>query len=183
MRKLTATSLALLVGVGGLIGGVILLGRLAQERLREQDRHPFSFSDIVCDPPPGLSRSDFLDEVQYLASIPGHLHLREPDLAQRLARGFARHPWVKSVERVEVVPPDRVQVRLVYRRPALAVPAGGLVRVVDGQGILLPRGASGAGVPVFGGKAPPPAGPAGTPWGDAAVEKAARAAATGLPGG
>jgi hypothetical protein len=183
MRRWTVKSLAVVLGVALILGGVIFLGRWTLERLRERDRHPFSFVDISCEPPPGLSHADFLDEVQYLGSFPASLHLREPELAQRLARGFALHPWVAKVEKVEVVPPGEVRVRLRYRRPALAVPVAGQLRIVDSQGVLLPRGASGVGVPVYKGKASPPAGPAGTPWGDAAVENAARLAATRNSGG
>jgi len=42
--------------------GVIALGRLATEALREQGRYLLSFTDIDCTPPEGLSRQDFLDE-------------------------------------------------------------------------------------------------------------------------
>jgi hypothetical protein len=178
MRRWTIKSLALLLGVGLFFAGLILLGRLALEELRAQDRYTLPFSAIDCTSPPGLSRADFLDEVQYLGSFPERLHLLEPDLAARLAEGFARHPWVAKVETVEVAQPGRVRVRLTFRRPALAVPVGDRVRVVDGQGVLLPKGAPSGGLPVFPGKAPAPAGPSGTRWGNAAVEAAARAAAS-----
>jgi hypothetical protein len=177
MRKWTIKSLALLLAVGVFLAAVIVLGRLALENLRAQDRYTLPFGDITCTPPPGLSREDFLDEVQYLASFGPRLHLLDRDLAQQLAQAFARHPWVAQVEQVEVVPPGQVRVRLRYRRPVLAVAAGGQVRVVDEQGILLPRAASSTGLPLFPGKAPPPAGPAGSRWGDPAVETAAQAAA------
>jgi hypothetical protein len=177
MRKWTAKSLALLLAVGLFLAGVIGLGRLALESLRSQDRYTLPFGEIVCTPPPGLTRADFLDEVQYLARFPARLHLLDQQLARQLAEAFARHPWVAQVEQVEVVPPRQVRVRLLYRQPVLAVPIAGQVRVVDRQGILLPRGAPSDHIAVFRGKAPPPSGPAGTRWGDAAVEAAAQAAA------
>jgi hypothetical protein len=176
MRKWVAKSLAVLLGVALFLGGLIALGRLALDGLRRQDRYTAAFADISCTPPPGLSRSDFLGEVQYLGSFPERLPVLDPELAPRLAEGFARHPWVAKVERVEILAAGKVRVLLTYRRPVLAVPAGGQVRVVDGQGILLPRGASAEGLPVFPGTARPPAGPAGSPWGDAGVESAARSA-------
>jgi len=59
----------------------------------------------------------------------------------------------------------------------LAVSFDGQMRAVDANGILLPATASTDGLPVYSGKAPPPAGPAGTRWGDKTVESSARAAA------
>jgi hypothetical protein len=176
MRKWLLQALALVLLVGLSLGGVIAIGRLAHVDLREQQRYQLAFADISCEPPPGLSRASFLDEVQYLTSFPGSLDLLDPDLAERLAAGFGKHPWVARVERVEVVPPRLVRLTLVYRKPALAVPLRGQVRVVDGDGVVLPKSVSADGLPVFAGKAPPPAGPAGSRWGDAAVEAAARAA-------
>jgi hypothetical protein len=176
MRKWLLQALALVLLVGLSLGGVIAVGRLAHVDLREQRRYQLDFADISCEPPPGLSRAHFLDEVQYLTSFPGTLDLLDPNLAERLAAGFGRHPWVARVERVEVVPPRLVRLTLAYRKPVLAVPLHGQVRVVDGRGVLLPKAASADGLPVYVGTAPPPAGPAGSRWGDAAVEAAARAA-------
>jgi cell division septal protein FtsQ len=170
---------ALLVGVGLFVAGVIGLGEYAQEQLRDRDRHTLPFPAIEClPPPPYQSRANFLDEVQYLARLPARVRLLDPDLGKQLAEGFAQHPWVRRVERVEVTP-KAVRVRLVYRRPALAVPRGERVRVVDGEGILLPKEAPAEGLPVFKGSVSRPAGPAGTRWGDAAVEEAARKAEQG----
>jgi hypothetical protein len=59
----------------------------------------------------------------------------------------------------------------------LAVLVDGQPRAVDAHGILLPTGADVSGLPVYEGNARPPAGAAGTLWGDVAVEAAARAAA------
>jgi hypothetical protein len=168
---------ALLLGLGLFVAGLIVLGEYAQEQLRDRDRYTLPFADIECLPaPPYQPRRDFLDEVQYLARLPGRLPLLDPDLAKRLAEGFAQHPWVRKVEQVEVTA-KQVRVRLSYRRPALAVRRGESVRVVDADGILLPKGAPAEGLPVFAGQAPRPAGPAGTRWGDADVEEAARKAA------
>jgi hypothetical protein len=167
---------ALLLGLGLFIAGLIVLGEYAQEHLRESDRYTLPFADIECLPaPPYQARRDFLDEVQYLARLPARLRLLDADLPQRLAEGFAQHPWVRKVEQVEVTA-KQVRVRLTYRRPALAVRRGERVRVVDVDGVLLPKGAPAEGLPVFAGKVPPPAGPAGMRWGDAEVEEAARKA-------
>jgi hypothetical protein len=167
----------LLLGLGLFVAGLLVLGEYAQEQLRDRDRYTLPFTDIECLPePPWTSRGDFLDQVQYLARLPGRLRFLDADLPRQLAEGFAQHAWVRKVERVEVTS-RQVRVRLLYRRPALAVRVEGQLRVVDDEGILLPKEAPTAGLPVFAGQAPRPAGPAGTRWGDAGVETAARKAA------
>ena len=166
----------LLLGLALVVGGLIALGEHAREELRGRERYAGPFADVECLPPPThQSLRDFLDEVQYYARLPRRLQLLDPDLGRRLAEGFALHPWVRKVERVEVSGRE-VRVRLVYRRPALAVRLADRVRVVDEEGVLLPARAPSAGLPVFDGTAPQPSGPAGARWGDAAVEKAAREA-------
>ena len=165
-----------LAAAGLFLLGLILIGRWAQDQLRNSGRYAFNLSEIDCEPPPGETRAEFLGEVQYLAGLPDRVNLLDNALRQRLRDAFARHPWVKQVESVEMAP-SRVEVRLQYRKPALAVLVAGKMRAVDGDGILLPVSASAAGLTVFEGTAAPPAGPAGTPWGDPTVEAAARKAA------
>ncbi len=168
--------IAPVVGVGLAVAGIFFLGQATRNRIRGEDRYTAAFADIDCLPPPGAKRADFLLEVQYLAEQPDQLRLLDDGLPARLAGAFARHPWVERVERVEIVPPRQIRVRLLYRTPILAVTVGGQTHAVDGHGILLPATAPTQGLPVFPGHAAPPAGPAGTRWGDAAVEAAARAA-------
>jgi hypothetical protein len=201
MRKSLLQALGPPLVAALLLAGLIVLGRAARDALRPQERYAVAFGDIDCEPPPGEERAAFLGEVQYLAGLPERLPVLDEDLPARLAEAFARHPWVEKVERVEVVPPGRVRARLAYRTPVLAVllhgeaqdgrapliealssrglgAHGALLpaRAVDRDGTLLPAGAPLAGLPIFYG-APPPAGPAGSPWGDRAVEAAARTAA------
>jgi hypothetical protein len=197
--KWLLTWLTPLLGVGLVLLGLVVLGKLAHDHLRGLDRYAVRFTDIDCPPPPGATRADFLGEVQYVSSMPDRLHVLDTDLAARLSDAFARHPWVEQVERVEIIPPRNVQVRLVYRTPVLAVPVPEPAasacdwielrgsrgnkqpaqsgRAVDSRGILLPPRAVTADLPVLYGKVAPPAGPAGTPWGDSGVEAAARTAA------
>ena len=174
--RLAVRAAALLAGLALFLGGLLALGHFAQEQLRDRGRYTAAFADIDCTPPPPLARTAFLDEVQYLARLSGRLHLLDGDLPRRLAEGFAKHPWVARVEQVEVTPTGRVTVRLAYRRPVLAVRFAAEVRVVDGEGFLLPRDAPTEGLPLHEAEGPP-AGPAGTRWGEAAVEAAARKAA------
>ncbi len=169
--------LVLAATVGLLLGGVLFLGHLAVAHLRQQEEFKFRFAAIDCPAPAAMTRGDFLDEVQYLSDLPVELSCLEDDLPRLLAEAFARHPWVERVERVQVFPPDRVQVWLRFRTPVLAVPWDGRLRAVDGRGILLPASAPGDGLPVYSGTPRPPQGPAGTEWGDPAVQAAARAQA------
>ncbi len=174
---------ALLMVVALILGSVIVVHNLALDDLRSRDRYTIDFSEIDCTPPDGQGRAEFLDEVRYYASAPNAVPLLDADLAERLAGYFGRHPWVEKVEAVEITPPRAIHVKLVFRKPVLAVPwqdakhrpAG--VRAVDGQGILLPKTAATAGLPKYPGYAPSPSGPEGTPWGNADVEAAAHKAA------
>ena len=168
--------LVLLGGAALLLLGVVALGRVARERLRDEPRYAVAFDDIDCPPPPGADRLALLHEVQYLARLPGRLPVLDDELPARLAEAFARHPWVEEVEEVRILLPDRVLVRPRFRAPALAVRVGDEVRVVDGGGVVLPAGAPPDDLPVFRTKAGPK-GAAGRRWGDATVEAAAAVAA------
>ena len=180
--------LGLVSGLGLFVLGLVVVGKLTRDGLREEDRYTLSFGDIDCPAPPGRDRADFLAEVQYLSEAPGRLRLLDEGLASRLAEAFVRHPWVEGVQRVEVRPPRRVEVRLVYRTPVLEVvppgPADGVAGQsgyrVDGRGILLGGRGEAAGVPVFEAGARP-AGAAGSRYGEPAVEAAARTAGLLLP--
>jgi hypothetical protein len=177
MLRKTFKALAVLAAAGLFVTGLVVLGRQALARLYTQERYLFPFADVACVPPPHLKRPQFLDEVQYVSGMPDTLHLLDADLPRRLAEAFARHPWVERVEKVVIGPGRTVEVRLVPRKAVLGVRHAGKVRAVDRYGILLRGDAKVDGLPVYRGKARAPAGPAGTPWGDDAVEEAARRAA------
>jgi hypothetical protein len=164
-----------IVTSAAVVFGLVWLGRYARERLEEKRHYTVAFTDLRCPTPPGLDRAVFLSEVQYYGGVPDQLNLLEPHLVARVTAAFSLHPWVERVDGVNLRGPGAPTVRLILRTPALVV-AG---RVVDRHGILLPVGAPTAGLPVFPGDAPPPKGPAGTPWGDPIVEDAARKAGGG----
>ena len=115
MRTLLVRAFVPLLVAALLLAGVITLGEVARDALRQQDRYVVAFADIDCEPPPGQERTAFLNEVQYVGELPERLQLLDDDLAVRLARAFARHPRVEKVLRVEIVPPRQVRVLLVYR--------------------------------------------------------------------
>jgi hypothetical protein len=174
-RKLLRALLPVLM-VGLILLGLVAVGKATRQWLRQQERATVAFVDIDCEPPPGVQRELFLLEVQSLGGLPDRLLLLEENLAGQLADAFGRHPWVEKVERVVLLPPRQVQVRLSYRTPVLAVLVDGEVRVVDASGVLLPPQTSYEGLPLFRGNAPTPAGLSGTAWGDAGVAAAARLA-------
>jgi hypothetical protein len=164
-----------------LLGGALLLalvlglGQYAREQLRERGHTTATFADIDCAPPPGLSREEFLGQVQYLANLPDQFDVLDEGACERLQRAFAAHPWVEEVKRLEKVAPNRVRAELVHRMPVLAVElGGGARRAVDRHGVLLPAAAAGADLPRFRGEVEPPSGRPGSPWGDGRVEAGAR---------
>jgi hypothetical protein len=152
--------------------GLVVLGHYARDWLDRRHHYSIKIADLNCETPPGMDKAKFLAEVQYCGSFPDEINVLDAGLVNRLQAAFALHPWVERVDGISFRGPEGPTVRLVIRRPALAVGE----RVVDRFGVLLPAGTPTAGLPAYGGEAPPPKGRAGTPWGDAKVEAAARAA-------
>ncbi|MBI1916802.1 MAG: hypothetical protein HYS12_19010 [Planctomycetes bacterium] len=175
MRAWLVQTVAPLALAAFVVAGVVVLGGAAANDLRQHERYSLAFEEVRCESPPGVCREEFLREVQYEAELPDHLD-RFDALAPRLRAAFLRHPWVESVERIEVSPTGSVRVWLTHRTPVLSIPGPGPARVLDHDGVLLPRAADSAGLPVFRGKVAGAAGPTGTPWGDPAVVAAARTA-------
>lgn len=171
-RWLVEVLLPLAVGAG-LLGGVVGLGRYLTSRMEATGEPTIAFADIECESPPGMTRTEFLGEAQYLAGLPDRLGAMAPATRQQIFDALALHPWVARVRRVEFPTPGEARADLEFRRPALAVPPD---RVIDGDGILLPAGASADGLPRLRGKVRPAA-RAGQVWDDPAVVTAARVAA------
>ena len=159
--------------VAGFLGGVIWAGRWGLEQLRGRDRYDVAFADIECEPPVGMDRQQFLNEVRYPNRLLPQLHLLDGDLEAKLRAEFALHAWVEKVDDVKIVPPKRIVVKLTHRVPVLAVKVGDTLRAVDGAGVLLPRNAPTLGLPIYDGEAKAP-GNDGVRFGDPNVEAAAR---------
>jgi hypothetical protein len=174
LRWLIQLGLPLLAGAG-LFAGVVYSGRFLGDRMRDQGTLVAAFADIECDPPEGMTRREFLAEAQYLAELPDTLEVLHGETPPRIAAALARHPWVARVKQVRLGAQGRVQAELVYREPALAVERP--PRLVDGDGVLLPRGAKASGLPVLTTKVSAPAGNAGQRWADVRVAAAAQVAA------
>ena len=169
--------LSMLFLAAALVGGVICLGHLCWADLRHRDEFHLRFSEIQCQPPPGMTRREFIEEVQYFAGLGDRLEVLDAELSRKLERAFRKHPWVESASIDWTGKPLVVRANLTFRRPVLAVPSEGKLLAVDGRGIRLPNSAPTDGLPVFDGAAPPPRGAPGYRWGDAAVERKAYALA------
>jgi hypothetical protein len=157
-----------------LLAVVLLLGGVVRERLRQHGGKVIAFTEIECDPPEGLTREEFLQQVQYLANLPDEINLLDAETSTRIVDALLAHPLVAKVQRVEPLPAGRLRVQLVYRVAVLLVanPAG----VVDRDGVLLPSSTQRKDLPVLRARvAYPMAGP-GHPWGDETVKAAAAVA-------
>src|SRR4051794_8164103 len=137
MRRQGLRAVLALLAAGGLLGGLVGVGRWARDRLDQRDFYTITLADIHCESPPGLTPAAFLAEVQYLGGLPDQVNVLEPRLTLRLTAAFQLHPWVEGVEKVALRSPDGPHVRLRLRTPTLAA-AG---RVVDAHGVLLPAAA------------------------------------------
>jgi hypothetical protein len=111
----TRLLLGLLIAAA-VVGGLIWAGRWSMEQLHGRGRYVVKFTDIICEPPAGMSRRDFLDEVLYESQLPAQFDLTDINLRPQLEEGFARHRWVEKVMAVEIRQPNQIEVKLVYRK-------------------------------------------------------------------
>jgi hypothetical protein len=156
---------------------LIAVGRITRSLLNSSERYRAEFCNIETPTPPGLERDAFLKEVRYAGEMPETLSVLDDDLSNRIRSAFSRHPWVESVDQVEIGPGNRIRVSTTFRVPVLAVAYSDgerRVRAVDRNGFLLPRAADTHALPHVAGPSPP-LGP-GKPWGDPQVEGSARVA-------
>ncbi len=93
----------------------------------------------VTPPPPDWIHSDVPGEALRDAAIDGPLSVTDGNCLERVARAFARHPWVAKVVRVQKRYPASLTVDLVYRRPVCMVEAPGGPVPVDAEAVVLPR--------------------------------------------
>ena len=177
LRIAARIALALTLGVV-LVVMIFLLGREAGWRVSSQDRYTVRFAEIRCDSPPGTDPRTFLTEVRYLANFPETIQSVDPALNAKLSAAFAQHPWVDSVAGVRVEPNGMVHVDLRFRSPVLRVTIVGEndTRAVDKNGVLLPTEVGNIELPVLLTPVLAPTVPAGSPWPDPVVKRAAELA-------
>jgi hypothetical protein len=114
-KRRLLTVLVVFLGLAVFLLGVLWINQWTRQRMVNWDRYTLAFADIECPPPPHQSRAEFLAEVQYLGALPDRLQVLDDTLTSRLEQAFANHPSVEKVLEVKILPPRRVQVRLVYR--------------------------------------------------------------------
>jgi hypothetical protein len=113
-RRLVQVVLGL-AAVAVAVGGVVAVGHVARDAIRPNDRYLLSFADIDCPTPPGQTKSEFLEEVQYNGKFPDRVNVLDPTLPDRLRAAFAAHRRVASVRTIRVLSPRQVQVELTFR--------------------------------------------------------------------
>src|SRR5262249_41939787 len=94
MAGLTRKSLVVVGLSAVIVAGWIWAGRWARDWLDRRGHFDIALADIQCPVPPGLTRAQFLSEVQYLGGLPDRISTVEPTILLRLADAFQRHPWV-----------------------------------------------------------------------------------------
>jgi len=131
------------------------------------------FANIDCAFPPVLSKEDFLSEVRYLGNLKEEYDLLEEGILARIFKAFQVHPWVQKVVDVQREGPKKIKVILEFRTPALVVPITPIkdhievaekFRVVDVNGVILPKNALQVGLPVLAVSLPFPTDKAGIQW-------------------
>ncbi len=108
-------------------------------KIRRSGEYLVGREQIEVTPPPDWVHGDVPSEALRDAAIDGPLSATDDNLTQRVARAFARQPWVAKVVRVQKKYPPSVTVDLVYRRPVCMVEAPGDLVPVDAEAVLLPR--------------------------------------------
>jgi hypothetical protein len=171
VRRFVAVVLTL-AAVSALVWGLSRLGDSARRELGPRERYSIRFADIECGSPPGCDRSTFLAEVRYCSSFPEFFQALDSNLTTSLTAAFTVHPWVERVDSVSVESSGTVRVNLKFRTPVLAVPTSGETRIVDGNGVLLPKAGESTGLPELIAAVPAPTVPAGQVWADSIVQRA-----------
>jgi hypothetical protein len=168
--------------VGGFAAGWYFLWEKFSGEVLSSQEYLVTPERVQISRPPAWIRSDIRAEVFRDASLDGPLSIMDPDLAERIAGAFALHPWVARVVEVRKLAPARVEVDLIYRKPAcMVLQAEGQLLPVDVEGVLLPADDFS---PVEAVRYPRleqidsvPVGPPGTRWGDVGVTGGAQIAA------
>lgn len=154
--------------------------------LEELPEYQFETARIQVSNPNRWVPRSFVQHLIDADQLPAHVSLLQPGLAERIGRALAADPWVRQVVSVRVTR-SSVAADLEYRIPVLMVESRSGKYPVDRDSALLPPLDFGVSdlqrFPLLKNVRTPPAGPAGTPWGDPVVLGAARLAEVLAPGG
>jgi hypothetical protein len=177
------------LGVIFVVAAAATIGVMAWQRfgpdVRQQSDYLLKPNDIVLVGQPAWVKGDIKAEALRDASLDGILPLDDPELARRLARAFDVHPWVRSVDRVEVLSPASAHITISCREPLAMVRVPGGLLPVDREAFVLPSedftSEEARGYPIISGVSSLPQGPAGSAWGDQAIEEAVAVVDVTLP--
>ncbi len=174
----------LAVAIVAIVAGGFVWQRFGPD-VRQQPELQLLPENVVLIGQPAWVKVDIAAEALRDASLDTSLPLDDPELARRLARAFDVHPWVRSVDRVEVTSPAAASVTITCREPVAMVRVPGGLLPVDGEGVVLPSDGftpeEAASYPVVAGVSSLPQGPAGSAWGDPVVEQAVAVVAVTRP--
>lgn len=171
---------AIAVVAAAIAGGWVLVSRFSDAPLGDR-RNILVPDNVELVGAEAWIRADLKAEALRDASLDAGLPLDDPELARRLARAFAIHPWVREVVSVSLKHPAAARVEIRCREPVAMVSVPGGLLAVDAEGIVLPSddftAESAARYPRITGIESGPRGAAGFVWGDPLVEEAAAIAA------
>ncbi len=165
----------------------LLLQRLSKllPTLDERGEYRMLATEIEITPPPHWVPHELVPQVIEQAALPEELSMLDDGLVATVADAFRLCPWVEDVVSVSKSFPPRVTVVLNYRRPVAMVAVRQGHYPIDAHGVLLPPQefsvADTRTYPTITGIDSTPQGPAGSEWGDPAVEEAAALAAELAP--
>ena len=139
--------------------GVVALKSLLRAYFRDNRRCTIAFSDIDCEPPGKMSREEFLGEVQYLANWPDEINLLDDGVRPAcIYRSPCIRGWNRSSGADHAAASGPGVVALSHAGAGRGATGPEEDRVVDRDGVLLPRRRPIAQLPTLTGKLPPPTG-------------------------
>lgn len=151
------------------------------------DEYQYDLGQIEVNQPNEWVPKDLAGNVLIKSSFPEQVSLLDSDLCRELAMSFQKHPWVRSVVRVQITNKPSVQALLEYRRPVAFVETKEGLYPVDIEGVLLPPANFEIDdirrLPHINNVSSMPKGNVGEAWGDVVVKSAAQIAAALTPDG
>ena len=146
----------------------------------DREEYRFETANIEINPPPRDVPPNLVRQVIERAKLSETVSIVDDELTRKIAEAFAAHPWVEQVVSVRKSYPPHVVVELKYHRAIAMVEVDDGMYPVSRDGILLPPEdfslSDTRRYPLVRGVQTRPQGPAGSAWGDVAVEGAARLA-------
>ena len=171
----------LLLALIPIVGTVAPIVWRNRPKVTENPVYLFKAGDIRITEPPRPVPANLVERAVGSAGLDAELSVLDRALLPRLAEAFAKEPWVKNVVQLRKGLPAHVEADLEYRVPVAMIDVKSGVYPIDEEGVLLPpedfTPAEVKRYPLVTGVGSLPAGPPGTPWGDATVLGAAKVAA------